>query len=139
MDNITISSTIIIPLTEIELSAVRSQGAGGQHVNKVATGIHLRFDIANSSLPDQIKQRLLQRPDHRITSEGILIIKSQQSRSQDQNKHNAINALEDLIKSALVVPKKRRKTKPSKGSVTRRLESKKQRGKVKDMRQKVQH
>lgn len=139
MDIIRISSTITIPFTEIEISAVRSQGAGGQHVNKVSTGIHLRFDIAHSSLPEQIKQRLLQRPDHRITSEGILIIKSQQSRSQDMNKNNAIKALEDLIKSALVVPKKRKKTKPTKGSVTRRLDSKKQRGKVKDMRQKVRH
>lgn len=139
MNIISISSTISIPATEVEISAVRAQGAGGQHVNKVATGIHLRFDIHRSSLPDQIKQRLLQRTDHRITSEGIVIIKSQQSRSQEQNRINAFKSLEKLIKTALVVPKKRLKTKPGKNSVTRRLETKTQRGKVKDLRQKIRH
>lgn len=139
MDDINISSAIVIPAAEIEISAVRSQGAGGQHVNKVATGIHLRFDIVHSSLPDLVKQRLLQRADHRITSEGVLIIKSQQSRSQDHNKNSAIKTLELLVKSTLIEPKKRKKTKPSKSSVTRRLDSKKQRSKVKDMRQKVRH
>jgi ribosome-associated protein len=139
MNIITISPNISVPATEVEISAVRAQGAGGQHVNKVATGIHLRFDIHRSSLPDQIKQRLLQRTDHRITNDGIVIIKSQQSRSQEQNRINACKSLEELIKTALVAPKKRLKTKPGKSSVTRRLETKTQRGKIKDLRQKIRH
>lgn len=139
MDDIRITSSITIPASEVQLSAVRSQGAGGQHVNKVATGIHLRFDIANSSLPQELKQRLLTRADHRITRDGVLIIKSQQSRSQDANKQNAVKALEVLIRSALVIPRKRRKTKPSKNSVTRRLDSKKLRSKTKSLRRKVEH
>lgn len=137
MNLIIISPDIAISPSEIDISAVRSQGAGGQHVNKVSTGIHLRFDIQRSSLPDPIKQRLLVRPDHRISADGVIIIKSQQSRSQEQNRRNAIDALVSLIQTALVVPKKRRKTKPGKGAVAKRLDSKKMRGKVKEMRQKV--
>ncbi len=139
MDDIAISPTIIIPAAELHFSAVRSQGAGGQHVNKVATGIHLRFDIDRSTLPAEVKQRLMSKADHRITRDGILIIKSQQSRSQEQNKINAVNALTAIIKSALVSPKKRKKTKPSKNSVKRRLDSKKQHSKIKEMRQKIHH
>jgi len=139
MDDIAISPTIIIPVAELHFSAVRSQGAGGQHVNKVATGIHLRFDIDRSTLPAEVKQRLMSKADHRITRDGILIIKSQQSRSQEQNKINAVSTLTAIIKSALVSPKKRKKTKPSKNSVKRRLDSKKQHSKVKEMRQKIHH
>ncbi|MCW8894056.1 MAG: alternative ribosome rescue aminoacyl-tRNA hydrolase ArfB [Deltaproteobacteria bacterium] len=139
MSSLEISDSIIIPKDEIEFTAVRSQGAGGQHVNKVATGIHLRFDIVHSSLPDNLKQRLLQLADHRINKDGILIIKSQRSRSQEQNKNNALETLIELIQAALVEPKARRKTKPSKGSITRRIERKKIHGKIKELRQRIPH
>lgn len=139
MSSLEISDSIIIPKDEIEFTAVRSQGAGGQHVNKVATGIHLRFDIVHSSLPDNLKQRLLQLADHRINKDGILIIKSQRSRSQEQNKNNALETLIELIQAALVEPKARRKTRPSKGSITRRIERKKIHGKIKELRQRIPH
>ncbi|MCW9049166.1 MAG: alternative ribosome rescue aminoacyl-tRNA hydrolase ArfB [Deltaproteobacteria bacterium] len=139
MSSLEISDSIVIPKDEIEFTAVRSQGAGGQHVNKVATGIHLRFDIVHSSLPDNLKQRLLQLADHRINKDGILIIKSQRSRSQEQNKNNALETLIELIQAALVEPKARRKTRPSKGSITRRIERKKIHGKIKELRQRIPH
>jgi ribosome-associated protein len=139
VSSLEISDSIIIPKDEIEFTAVRSQGAGGQHVNKVATGIHLRFDIVHSSLPDNLKQRLLQLADHRINKDGILIIKSQRSRSQEQNKNNALETLIELIQAALVEPKARRKTRPSKGSITRRIERKKIHGKIKELRQRIPH
>ncbi|MCW8859594.1 MAG: alternative ribosome rescue aminoacyl-tRNA hydrolase ArfB [Deltaproteobacteria bacterium] len=139
MSSLEISDSIIIPKDEIEFTAVRSQGAGGQHVNKVATGIHLRFDIVHSTLPDNLKQRLLQLADHRINKDGILIIKSQRSRSQEQNKNNALETLIELIQAALVEPKARRKTRPSKGSITRRIERKKIHGKIKELRQRIPH
>ena len=133
-----INNHIAIPDNEIEISAIRSQGAGGQNVNKVSSAIHLRFDINASSLPDIYKQRLLVLRDHRITKEGIVIIKAQQSRSQDKNREAALKRLQALIQKVLVTPKKRKATKPSKASQTKRMDSKTKRGRAKDLRKKIQ-
>ena len=127
-------NNVVIPDAEIEMQAVRAQGAGGQHVNKVASAIHLRFDIPASSLPDPIKERLLALQDQRISSEGIVVIKSQSSRSQWKNRQNALNRLLALIVGATRPPKKRKATRATQASKRRRLEEKKKRGSLKSTR-----
>ena len=132
-----ISNTVTIDENEIEITAIRAQGSGGQKVNKVSAAIHLRFDIAASSLPEFYKDRLLSLKDKRITKDGIIVIKSQQHRSQEQNREKALERLTELIKSVNVVQKKRVPTKPTKGSVNRRLQSKKKHAGKKRLRGKV--
>ncbi len=132
-----ITGSVAIPDDEIDMHAIRAQGAGGQNVNKVSSAIHLRFDIHASSLPDLYKTRLLQRGDQRISSDGVITIKAQQFRSQEQNRADALNRLKELIKAAGIVPKKRRPTRKSRGSIKRRLESKNKRGQIKSLRKKV--
>ncbi len=132
-----ISNTVFISECEIEISAIRSQGAGGQNVNKVASAIHLRFDIGASSLPDRYKEQLLKLNDQRITQQGVVIIKAQEYRSQDMNRESALRRLQDLIKSAVVIPKKRKPSKPTRSSQRKRLDSKSKRGQIKVSRGKV--
>jgi len=133
-----ISNKVAISEREVELSAIRAQGPGGQNVNKVSTAIQLRFDILASSLPDFYKQRLLKLKDRRISQEGVIVIKAQSSRSQEQNKLAALERLQDLIRSVGQTRKKRIATKPGKAAKIRRLETKTHRGKIKARRKKVQ-
>ncbi len=127
----------VVPEDEVEFSAIRAQGAGGQNVNKVSSAIHLRFDIPRSSLPDAVKERLLALRDSRITLEGVLVIKAQTSRSQEANRVEAMQRLQELVDSVATPPRKRRPTKPTAASRQRRLDSKSQRGQVKAARGKV--
>lgn len=128
---------INIPDNEVIMTAIRSQGAGGQNVNKVSTAIHLKFDIISSSLPAAVKQRLLMLNDQRVTKEGVFVIKSQQTRSQLQNKEQALLRLQSFIVQALATRKVRKKTRPTKASKLRRLNAKNKRGALKKNRQKV--
>ncbi len=132
-----ISSNVSIPDKEIEISAIRAQGAGGQNVNKVSSAIHLRFDINNSSLPDFYKQRLLELADKRVTKEGVIVIKAQNFRTQEKNRDDALERLREIIKSITVVQKARRATKPSRNSQKRRMDGKTKRGKTKALRSKI--
>jgi ribosome-associated protein len=132
-----ISNEVTIPISEIDVQAIRAQGSGGQNVNKVSTAVHLRFNIKASSLPDVYKERLLMLNDQRISEDGVVIIKAQLYRSQLKNREDALNRLRDLIKSVIVTPKKRQATKPTKGSQERRLESKIKRGRTKTLRGKI--
>jgi ribosome-associated protein len=132
-----ISNAVNIPDHEIEMSAVRSQGTGGQNVNKVATAIHLRFDVVASSLPERYKARLLQLSDQRITKEGVIVIKAQEHRSQEQNRQEALQRLQALIQSAITLPKPRKPSQPTRSSQRKRLDRKSKRSQIKTMRGKV--
>jgi len=132
-----ITKHVSIPLREIELSAVRASGPGGQHVNKVSSAIHLRFNIPGSSLPENIKQRLLQLRDRRLTRDGVVIIKAQRYRDQEKNRSDALQRLQALIRKALHRPKQRVPTRPSRTARKRRMDSKSRRGRLKAMRGRV--
>lgn len=132
-----VTQRLRIPLAEVQLSAVRAQGAGGQNVNKSATAIHLRFDIGASSLPPAVKARLRARGDQRISGDGVVVIKAQEHRSQEANRREALERLRALVASCASAPRKRKPTKPTAGSERKRLKKKTQRGRLKQLRNTV--
>lgn len=134
---ISLSDNVVLDEDELEFMAIRSQGSGGQNVNKVSSAIHLRFDIRASSLPEFYKERLLQHRDARISKEGVVVIKAQQFRTQEKNREDAINRLVQLIQAATVVEKPRRPTRPTRASQKRRVDNKTQRGRVKSLRGRI--
>ncbi|HKE62420.1 MAG TPA: alternative ribosome rescue aminoacyl-tRNA hydrolase ArfB [Nitrospira sp.] len=133
-----ISTHVVIPDSEIDIHAMRSQGAGGQHVNKVSSAVHLRFDIGASSLPLFYKEALLRLKDHRISEDGVITIKAQQFRSQEQNREDALNRLRMVIQSVTIPRKTRKATRPTKSSQHRRLETKKKAGRLKALRKSLE-